>query len=70
MRPERAAVWLRARPGTADGLFAALVGLILGVPSVVIALLSVDHTRALLMLSGAALAHVGLAWRRSRFCWP
>ncbi len=66
MRPERAAVWLRARPGTADGLFAALVGLILGVPSVVIALLSVDHTRALLMLSGAALAHVGLAWRRSR----
>jgi len=66
VRPERAAVWLRARPGTADGLFAALVGLILGVPSVVIALLSVDHTRALLMLSGAALAHVGLAWRRSR----
>jgi signal transduction histidine kinase len=49
-----------------DGLFAALVGLVLGVPSVVIAWLSVDHTRALLMLAGAAVAHVALAWRRSR----
>lgn len=59
-------MWLRARPGTADGLFAALVGLVLGVPSVVIAWLSVDHTRALLMLAGAAVAHVALVWRRSR----
>lgn len=59
-------MWLRARPGTADGLFAALVGLLLGLPSVAIAWLSVDHTSALLMLGGAAVAHVALVWRRSR----
>ncbi|KAA2253358.1 hypothetical protein F0L68_33130 [Solihabitans fulvus] len=49
-----------------DGLLAILLGLVLGIPSVVIASLSTLPTTALFLLAGAAIAHVALGWRRAR----